>query len=271
MEYQDIQLSSERGIYRLLFNRPETRNSMTPRTGDEIVHAVATIRGDANARVVILSGSGKSFSSGGDLRMLARDAELASVGPNDSGENEAPTMAGSPRDFYLRFLSIRQLPVPVIAAINGHAIGAGLCIALACDLRIAKRGAKMGMTFGKLGLHPGMGATYFLPRLVGTAKACELFFTSRIFDADEACEMGVVNKVVTEDDFEDAVATMADEIASCGPTATRMVKKSIYRGVEDSLEKMLDYESVHQAMTFANEDAREGIQAALEKRPPRFS
>ena len=105
-------------------------------------------------------------------------------------------MGGSSRDFYTRYLAIRRAPIPTIAAMNGHAIGAGLCFALACDIRIAVADAKMGMTFTKLGIHPGMGATYFLPRLTGTAKACELFFTGRVFDAAEALRLGIVNRVV---------------------------------------------------------------------------
>src|SRR5262249_50823748 len=144
----------DNGIVTLAFNRPESRNSMTPAMGDEVVRAVEELRADATARVVVLTGSGKAFSSGGDLGMLARDAGVTSA-------PDAPSMAGSPRDFYKRYLAIHSLPMPTIAAINGHAIGAGLCIALACDLRIAVADAKMGMTFAKLGIHPGMGGTYF--------------------------------------------------------------------------------------------------------------
>ena len=179
-------------------------------------------------------------------------------------------MLGSPREFYARYLAIRNLPVPTIAAINGHAIGAGLCIALACDLRVAVGDAKMGMTFTKLGIHPGMGATYFLPRLIGTARACELFFTGRIFDAAEAERFGVVNRVAPRAEFDACVQSLAREIAACGPLAVRMVKKSIYRGAHHSLDEMLDYEALQQGITFTTEDAREGIMAVMEKRQPRF-
>ena len=123
MSYEHIRVSREDGIVTLAFNRPESRNSMTPAMGDEVVRAVEEIRADPTARVVVLTGSGKAFSSGGDLGMLARDAGV-------SRESDAPSMAGSPRDFYTRYLAIHSLPMPTIAAINGHAIGAGLCIAL---------------------------------------------------------------------------------------------------------------------------------------------
>ncbi len=264
MAYEHIRVSRDDGIVTLTFNRPETRNSMTPAMGEDVVRAVEEIRADTTARVVVLTGSGKAFSSGGDLGMLARDAGA-------SGGGDAPTMAGSPRDFYARYLAIRSLPVPTIAAINGHAIGAGLCIALACDLRVAVADAKMGMTFTKLGIHPGMGATYFLPRLIGTARACELFFTGRVFDAAEAERLGIVSRVTARADFEATVQSLAREIAAAAPVAVRMVKKSIYRGVQHGLEEMLDYESLNQSITFTTADAREGISAVIEKREPKFT
>lgn len=264
MSYQFIELARDAsGIATLMFNRPETRNAMSPAMGEEVVQAVEELRRDHSVRVVVLTGSGRAFSSGGDLGMLARDSGVPVPG-------ETPTMGGSPRDFYARYLAIRQLPMPTIAAINGHAIGAGLCIALACDLRIAAADAKMGMTFTRLGIHPGMGGTFFLPRLVGTARACELFFTGRVFGAAEAERLGVVNQTVPRAEFDAAVRRLATEIATAAPMAVRMVKRAIYRGVEHSLDDMLDLESMQQALTFSTADAREGVTAILEKREPRF-
>ncbi len=263
MSYEHIRVTREAGIVTIAFSRPETRNSMTPAMGEEVIGAVEEIRGDAAVRVVVLTGTGKAFSSGGNLNMIAQDTGARP----DSG---APSMVGSPREFYARFLKIRDLPVPTIAAINGHAIGAGLCVALACDLRIAAADAKMGMTFSKLGLHPGMGATYFLPRLIGTARACELFFTGRVFDAAEAERLGVINRAVPRDQFDAAVKALAQEIAAAAPIAVRLVKKSIYRGGHHSLDEMLDYESLSQGLTFTTADAREGVTAMMEKREPKF-
>jgi enoyl-CoA hydratase len=193
--------------------------------------------------------------------MLARDA-----GVSDAAGD---TMAAR-RATYRRYLSIRSLPIPTLAAINGHAIGAGLCFALACDVRIATSDAKMGMTFTKLGIHPGMGATYFLPRLIGTARACELLFTGRIIDAPEAERLGLLNRVVAREAFPAAVRELAAEIAAAAPIANRLVKRAIYRGVESSLDDALDLESMQQAATFETADAREGIRAVMEKREPRF-
>ncbi|MFQ5665115.1 MAG: enoyl-CoA hydratase/isomerase family protein [Candidatus Binatia bacterium] len=264
MAYEHILLARNAGIVTLSFNRPETRNAMSAAMGEEIARAVEEIRADASVRVVVLTGSGKAFSSGGDLRMIAQDTGAKS-------ESGAPSMAGAPRDFYGRYLTIHGLPVPTIAAINGHAIGAGLCIALACDMRVAVADAKMGMTFTKLGIHPGMGATYFLPRLIGTARACEILFTGRVFDAAEAERLGLVNRVAARPDFEATVRALAQEVAAAAPIPVRMVKKSIYRGVEHTLEDMLDYEALNQGMTFTTADAREGVTAILEKRAPQFT
>jgi enoyl-CoA hydratase/carnithine racemase len=263
MAYEHIRLARDRGIVTLAFNRPETRNSMTPEMGEEVIRAVNEIRADADVRVVVLTGTGRAFSSGGNLGMIAQDTGARLGGG-------ASSMLGSPREFYDRFLAIRNLPVPTIAAINGHAIGAGLCIALACDLRVAAADAKMGMTFAKLGLHPGMGATYLLPRLIGTARACELFFTGRVFDAAEAERLGVINRAVPREQFEPTVYALAQEIASAAPIAVRLVKKSIHRGLHHTLDDMLDYEALNQGFTFTTADAREGVMAVMEKREPKF-
>jgi len=263
MAYEHIRLTRDGGIVTLAFNRPETRNAMTPEMGEEVIRAVNEVRADDGVRVVVLTGAGKAFCSGGNLSMIAQDTGARTGGG-------APSMLGSPREFYARFLTIRDLPVPTIAAINGHAIGAGLCIALACDLRIAAADAKMGMTFTKLGIHPGMGATFLLSRLVGTARACELFFTGRVFDAVEAERLGVVNHAVPRDRFEPTVRALAHEIAVAAPIAVRLVKKSIYRGVQHTLDDMLDYEALNQGFTFTTADAREGVTAMMEKRAPKF-
>ncbi len=251
------------GVATLLLNDPESRNAMTPDMGEEMVAAVEQLRANPDVRVVVVTGAGRSFSAGGNLAMLARDAGLS--------DDEGPSLKGSPKDFYGRFLSIRKIEVPTIAAINGHAIGAGLCFALGCDMRIAARGAKMGMTFTRLGIHPGMGATYSLPRLVGTAVAAELLFTGRVFDADEAARLGIVNRVVQPDDLGAATQQLATEIATAGPIAVRMTKRALYLGINQSLDESLDLEGFQQNITFGTDDAKEGIQAIMEKRDPVFT
>jgi enoyl-CoA hydratase len=263
MPYEHIQLTRDGHVATLTLNRPDARNAMTPVMGEEVRRAVEEVRADADVRVLVVTGAGKAFSGGGDLGMLARDAGVS--------ERAGDGMGGPPRDFYKRYLSVHSLPIPTIAAINGHAIGAGFCFALACDLRIAVADAKLGMTFTKLGIHPGMGATYFLPRLIGRARAGELLFSGRIVDAVEAERLGILNRVVARDAFPTAVKELADEIAAAAPIAVRLVKRALARGLEHSLDDALDLESMQQSATFQTADAREGIKAVLEKRQPQFT
>lgn len=262
MAYEHIRLTRDGHVATLTLNRPESRNAMSVAMGDEIVRAVEEIRADRDVRVLVVTGEGRAFSGGGELAMLAADA-----GIGDPHEG----MGGPPREFYNRYLSVASLPIPTLAAINGHAIGAGLCFALACDLRIASSNAKMGMTFTKLGIHPGMGATYFLPRLLGAARACDLLFTGRIIDAEEAEQLGIVNRVVSHEAFPAAVEAYAEELASAAPIAVRMVKRAVYRGLEHDLAAAVDLESLQQRATFETADAKEGIRAIIEKRAPVFT
>jgi len=261
MAYEHIQLLRDGHVATLKLNRPDTRNAMSPAMGEEVQHAVEAVRGDADVRVLVVTGEGKSFSAGGDLGMLAADAGLSDA---------APGMGGPPREFYQRFLSVATLPIPTLAAINGHAIGAGLCFALACDLRIAASDAKMGMTFTRLGIHPGMGATYLLPRLIGAARACDLLFTGRVIDAEEAELLGLLNEVVPREALPGAVEALTAQLATAAPVAVRMVKRALYRGLEHSLADALDLESMQQQATFQTDDAKEGIRAVMEKRAPVF-
>lgn len=265
MRYETITLEHSEeapGTVTLTLNRPDALNAMTPAMGDEIVRAVEELRSDGSVRALIVTGAGKAFCAGGDLQMLARDAGVAAA--------EGPSMGATPREFYDRFLSLRKLPFPTVAAINGTAVGAGLCLALACDLRVAAARATMGMTFVKIGIHPGMGATFLLPSIVGTAVAAELFFTGRTIDAAEALRLGLVNRVVEGDRLAAEVQGLAAEISTSAPVAVRMLKESIYARDDRALDQALEQESRQQAATFLTADAREGIAAAMERRKPRF-
>lgn len=261
MAYAHIELTRDGSVATLTLNRPDTRNAMSVAMGDEICDAVEQVRADETIRVLVVTGAGRAFSSGGDLGMLAADAGLA---------EPAAGMGGPPREFYRRYLSVATLEIPTLAAINGHAVGAGLCFALACDLRLAVADAKLGLTFTRLGIHPGMGATYFLPRLVGPAAARDLLFTGRLVDAEEAARLGLVNRVAPRESFVTAVADYAAELAAAAPIAVRLVKRALERSPGHSLADAIELESVQQRATFATEDAREGIRAILEKRSPVF-
>jgi enoyl-CoA hydratase len=175
------------------------------------------------------------------------------------------------RDFYPLFLSILKLDVPTIAAINGPAIGAGLCFALACDIRYIAEEAQVGVNFTRLGIHPGMGGTYFLPRIVGSEKACELFFTGKLIRGREAKEIGLVSEVFPAAELLNKTRELARDITKSAPVAVKMVKKALQYSMENNLESMMEYESYCQGVTFSSEDFKEGLSSMLEKRTPKFT
>lgn len=249
----------EAGIVSLVLNDPASRNAMSEAMAVEFAAAVAELKTRAHLRVLILTGAGESFSSGGHLDMLAQKANI-------SLEKNRELM----ELFYSQFLSIHELPVPVIARINGHAVGAGLCLALACDVRIGIPEAKLGLHFVHLGLHPGMGVTYFLPRIVGPAKAAELLFAGRTLSAEKALEIGLLNNIASKATLDENVLTLAREIASAGPQAVRNLKSSLRESLHTSLSDCLKREALCQAEDYVGKEFSEGIRAAREKRKPKF-
>ncbi|WP_141003396.1 enoyl-CoA hydratase/isomerase family protein [Nocardioides humi] len=247
------------GVALLVLDLPDLRNAMSDEMTESWVRAVDHLAGDPTVRAVVVTGEGRAFCSGGNLSWLASEPD-ASV--DDLRNRMLP--------FYRAWLSVRRLEVPTIAAINGPAIGAGLCLALACDIRYAARGARMGVPFTKLGIHPGMAGTYLLPDVVGPAAARELFLTGRLVDADEALGLGLVSRVWEADDFRAGVLATAAEIAAAAPIATRLTKRALQRG-HASLETALEWEGLAQPVTLATADLLEGIRAAREKRAPVFT
>ncbi|MDE0887698.1 MAG: enoyl-CoA hydratase/isomerase family protein [Myxococcota bacterium] len=253
-------------VVTLRFHDPERRNAMTRAMGEAFAERIAALAGDTSIRAVVLTGSGSAFSAGGDLGMLDEQAAQGQAGP---GVARFP-IRDAMRGFYKLFLSVRDLPCPSIAAINGHAIGAGLCVALGCDIRLVANEAKLGLNFTKLGLHPGMAATWTLPRLVGPAVAAELLYTSRLFSGEEAARIGLANRALPADEVLAAGEEIAREIAACAPLAVRGVKRALARTGDASIEDQLTFEASEQAICFESRDALEGIQAARERRSPNF-
>jgi len=257
--YKTLRLEIESGIATVTLDQPERRNAMSVEMGEEFLSALGSLRDQKDVRILVLTGRDTAFCAGGDLGLIGSHA-------SGSREDNQATM----RDFYRRFLSVLDLPIPTLASINGYAIGAGLCFALACDLRIASETARMGMNFVRLGLHPGMGATYLLPRLVGVSRACELFFTGDLITGAEAARIGLVNRAVPAGQLSEETRRLAERIASNAPGPLRAVKRGTYQGITASLEQVFDYESAQQAVCFETEDFLEGIAAAREKRHPKF-
>jgi enoyl-CoA hydratase/carnithine racemase len=204
------------------------------------------------------TGSGATFCGGADLK---------SGFEKNHGEFLSEALMG----FYRPYLEIGSIKVPVIAAINGHAIGGGFGITLLCDIRVADRKAKMGANFTRLGLHSGMAVSYILPRLVGLARANELLFTGRLITGEEAAAIGLVNYAVDREAVMDKALALAGEIAQSAPAAVQMMKLSIYEGLDWNPVRAAAMEAQNQARTFEMEDAKEGISAVLEKRTPNFT
>lgn len=206
-----------------------------------------------------MTGAGKAFSSGGSLDFL-RDRS------NDTGSRNAAIM----RDFYRRFLQIRDLPVPVLAAINGPAIGAGLCFAMGADLRIAAKSARLGITFVGLGLHPGMGATHFLPRLVGPQLAARMCLTGETITGEEAARIGLVLEAVDDAEVLPKTMALATRIASQAPVAVRSCVRSLRMQAEEGLDRSLWREADAQSYCYSGADLKEGVEAVAAKRKAGF-
>jgi enoyl-CoA hydratase/carnithine racemase len=259
VSYREIRLELGGPIARLYLARPESRNAMTQAMGDEVERAVHEINTSPEVRVVVVRGDGKSFSAGGDFEMLQVRARAKEE------ENRSAMQR-----FYRSFLAVRALRAPSIAVLHGAAMGAGLCLAMACDLRIAAAGTKLGLNFVRVGLHPGMGATWFLPRLVGPSRATELLLTGRTLEAEEALAMGLVHQVRPQPDLEQAVQALADEMAAGAPVAVAQTKATLQGSLDRTLGEALTEEANAQAVDFGTRDLGEAILAFGEKRKPRF-
>ena len=248
------------GVAVLTLDNPGQRNAMSDAMTASWVAAVDELAGDRDLRAVVVTGAGSAFCSGGNTGWIASEP--------DATVDELRTRMVA---FYRAWLSIRRLEVPTIAAVNGPAIGAGLCLALACDIRYAARGARLGAPFVKLGMHAGMAATYLLPNVVGEAHARDLLLTGRLVDADEALRLGLVSRVLEADGFLDEVLATAAGVAATAPVATRLTTVALRDGGHADFETALQWEGLAQPVTLATADLQEGIAAAREKRPPRFT
>lgn len=254
----DAVLVSRRDLVcEITLNRPEQRNAMAPELLGAFQQVIDSVKRDREIRCVIITGTGASFCSGADFRssILERGDEL----PHEASFG-----------IYRPFLTILELGVPVIAAMNGHAIGGGFGLGLVCDMRVANRDARYGANFARLGLHSGMAVSYLLPRIAGVARAAELLFTGRLFSGAQAAEMGIANCAVEAGEVLERARALADEIAACAPAAVRMLKRSLYHGLGWDPRSAAEIEALLQSRTFEMEDAKEGVAALLEKRAPRF-
>jgi len=261
MTYECLIHEVKDGIATLTLNRPDRLNALGGSLRDDLHDAITRSAADPDVRVLIITGAGKGFCAGGDVKAMNEAKE---------GRRERPFMEKIAPGRDRTLLAMRDAPQPIIAAVNGAAAGAGMNLALGCDIRLASTAAKFSQAFVKRGLHPDWGGTYFLPRVVGMAKACELIFTGAVIDAAEALRLGIVSQVLPPEELLPAAQALARAIADGPPIAIRLAKRGLYRNAESDLRTALEYETFAQNNCFETEDATEGIKAFVEKRPPRF-
>jgi enoyl-CoA hydratase/carnithine racemase len=250
----------EGGVVLVTLDLPERRNSMSAGMTGSWGRVMAALRVDRSVRAVVVTGEGSAFCAGGDVSWIGSEPGAA---VDQLRERMLP--------FYRTWLSVRDLEVPTIAAVNGPAMGAGMALALACDLRYAAEDARLGMPFTALGMHPGMASTFLVPEVAGLAVAREMLLTGRIVSGAEAASMGLVNRSLPRADVLAHALSVADTVAAAAPVATRLTKAALAVGGPVTFDAALQWEALAQPVTLATEDLQEGLAAQREKRPPRFT
>jgi len=262
MSYESLIYETKDGVATLTLNRPERLNALGGTLREDLTTGLTHAIDDPDVRVIVITGAGKGFCAGGDVKAM-QDA-------NAAGRTRPLMERVSPsRDRTV--LMMRDSPKPLIAAVNGAAAGAGMNLALACDIRLASSAAKFSQAFVRRGLHPDWGGTYFLPRVVGMAKACEMIFTGQLIDAEEALRLGIVSAVHPPERLLPATYELAAKIAQGPPIAIRLARRALYHNQEADLRSALEFETFAQNICQDTDDAREGIRAFVEKREPKFS
>lgn len=247
-------------VLTIRLNRPEKQNRLTSPMCRMLLHSLLTAGDDKNIRAIVLTGAGKDFSAGGDLEILREARERKSV-------KEIQELLTLGKEICL---AMATMPKMIIAAINGPAANAGMGLALASDLRIASDNATFMQGFTRLGLYPGFGSTYFLPRLIGLSRASELFYTGETLDPKEACRAGIVYQVFPAADFEKETKELADHLAAGPPLAYRDLKRTMIGEKKLEMEDAFDEEIRLQTHCFTTEDCAEGLAAFFENRKPNF-
>lgn len=260
MPDERVVVTQKGGVATLLLNRPEKLNALDERMHEGLLRALSTVERDPSVRVVVITGAGRGFCAGGDIQTMV---ELKNN--HQSAEFRQYLEAG--RELALK---IRRLPKPVVASVNGAAAGAGMNLALACDLRISSDQASFIQAFVRIGLHPDWGGTFFLPRLIGPGRALEMFFLGESVNAEEAHRLGVVNFLVPHDQLGEETRKLTERLAQAPPLPLSLAKQAIYERLETQLDLMMAFEVEAQMKCFDSEDFMEGLRAYLEKRKPNF-
>lgn len=263
----DLLVSRHGRVAVLTFNRPEARNALTSSMYDGFNRVLPVVAADPEIGALMITGAGNAFCAGGDVKAMASRGAPGSPG--------AQTVEGRVDDLRSRqemvSLALHELPTPVIGAIPGPAAGAGLSIALACDVRIMSDSAFLTTAFAKVGFSGDFGGSWFLSQLVGTALARELYFTARRVDASEALSLGLTNRVAPADGFADSALAFAAELAAGPPIAHRLMKENLNRALHHELKECLAAEAIAMTRTGQTQDHKEAAKAFVEKRQPEFN
>lgn len=261
MNYENILYAADGGIVRIMLNRPDRLNSFTTAMHAELRDALDAAKRDESARVLLLTGAGRGFCAGQDLSDRA-------IAP---GQTPVDLGASLDNNYKPLVLALRGLPMPTVCAVNGVAAGAGANVALACDLVIATKSASFIQAFSKIGLIPDSGGTYFLPRLVGTARAMGIAMLGERISAQQAADWGLIWKCVEDAEFAAAVDTLLSDLAQAPTRGLAQTKRAFQASASNTLEAQLDLERDIQRELGTSADYREGVTAFLEKRPPKFT
>lgn len=254
----DVLYEVDTPIATVTLNRPEARNAYSSQMADELVEALDGAEADERVRAVIVTGAGSTFCAGGDLKAMRDKSGMFSGDPVELRDNYLRGLQRIPRRF-------ERFEKPVIAAINGHAIGAGLDLSLMCDIRIGSQEAKFGSTFARVGVIPGDGGAYLLPRVVGFSKAAELILTAQLIDADEALDIGLLSQTAPPDEVVDRARETAGQIAELPPKAVKMAKAALYRSVDRDIETALQLTAALQSCVQHTDEHLEAVEAMLEE------
>jgi enoyl-CoA hydratase/carnithine racemase len=269
MDFKDMTYDKMERIATITYNRPEKMNAWTPRMFEELRQALEDADKDFEIGAIIITGAGRAFCSGADMGGLNRLAQAAEQ--SGRGEQAAPDTQVA-ADGMGRFAFMLSLKKPIIAAVNGPAVGMGFANALYCDIRVASDRARMGLIFPRRGLAIEFGSSWLLPRIVGLANAVDLALTGRLIDAPEALRMGLVSRVVSDNELMPAARALAADLASqCSPLGISYVKRFVYQHLYTDLATALNHEAESAGVMLRSQDFKEGVRAFLEKRAPKFT
>ncbi len=265
MAYQSIILEKKENVAILTLNRPDRLNALSPQMTQELIQALEEIDADEQVRVLVITGAGRGFCSGADVGGMGGGGGAESR-PRSAEDIRQGLTQGAGKIIP----KLQKMQKPVIAMVNGVAVGAGFDIALACDIRVGSENARFMNAFVRIGLFPGFGGTWLYPRIMGLGKALEFLYTGDFMEAPEAEKLGVLNHLVSAAELEKQTMALATKIANGPPIAIRLMKLQAYKGLQMDLETALQMAAACETITLTSEDHREGVAAFREKRPAKY-